>query len=194
MIRLCVSIFPQVARQYAPLMLTLAVIGVIYGAAITLRQTNLKRLIAYSSISHMGFVLLGIFALSQTSLVGASLQMVSHGLITGLLFAVAGIIMQNTGEQEIPRWAGLARQMPASRYLLYSGRAGRSGAALHQRFRGRVHHLPGQFHQHRSRRGQDFCPYRAAGRAAGGGLHFVADPARILRPGVARVQRGERRK
>ena len=122
MIRLCVSIFPDIAKQYAPLMLTLAVIGIIYGGALALRQTNLKRLIAYSSISHMGFVLLGIFALGQTSLVGASLQMVSHGLITGLLFAVAGIVMQNTGEGEIPRLGGLARQMPsAATFFILAG-------------------------------------------------------------------------
>ncbi len=114
MIRLCVSIFPEIARQYAPLMLTLAVISVIYGALVALRQTHLKRLIAYSSISHMGFVLLGIFALNQTSLIGASLQMVSHSLITALLFGTAAIITHNTGESDIRRLGGLARQMPAT--------------------------------------------------------------------------------
>ena len=127
MIRLCVSLFPDIARQYAPIMLTLAVIGIIYGGAMALRQTNLKRLIAYSSISHMGFVLLGIFALGQTSMVGASLQMVSHGLITGLLFAVAGIIMENTGEQEIPRLGGLARQMPSAATFFILGGLGALG-------------------------------------------------------------------
>ena len=127
MLRLCVSIFPQIAKQYAPLMLTLAVIGIIYGGALALRQTNLKRLIAYSSISHMGFVLLGIFALSQTSLVGASLQMVSHGLITGLLFAVAGIIIENTGEPDIARLGGLARQMPSSATFFILGGLGALG-------------------------------------------------------------------
>ncbi|MCR4393951.1 MAG: NADH-quinone oxidoreductase subunit M, partial [Dehalococcoidales bacterium] len=79
MIRLCVSIFPAAARTYAPIFVTLAVIGILYGAAVTLRQTDVKRMIAYSSVSHMGYVLLGIFALSQVSLVGASLQMFSHG-------------------------------------------------------------------------------------------------------------------
>ena len=87
MIRLCVTIFPQVAQQYAPLLVALAIISVLYGAAVTLRQTDLKRLIAYSSISHMGYVLLGIFALGQVSMTGAALQMFSHGVVTGLLFA-----------------------------------------------------------------------------------------------------------
>ncbi|MFC1592820.1 NuoM family protein [Candidatus Omnitrophota bacterium] len=112
MIRVCVSIFPQIARDYAPLLLTLAVISVLYGAAITLRQTDLKRLIAYSSVSHMGFVLLGIFALGKVSLTGAALQMVSHGLLTGLMFAVAGLTMHNVGERNLNRLGGLARQIP----------------------------------------------------------------------------------
>jgi len=112
MIRICVSIFPDVARTFAPLFIILAVIGIIYGAAVTLRQTDLKRLIAYSSVSHMGYVLLGIFALSQVSLVGASLQMFSHGLITGLLFAMAGLVMHNAEERDLRKLGGLARQTP----------------------------------------------------------------------------------
>jgi len=111
-IRVCVSIFPQVAQQYAQLLVIFAVISVIYGAAVTLRQTDLKRLIAYSSISHMGFVLLGVFALSPVSLTGATLQMVSHGFITGLLFAVAGLLMHNTGERDLRKLGGLSRQVP----------------------------------------------------------------------------------
>jgi len=113
MIRVCVTIFPGVARNYAPILLALAVINVVYGAAVTLRQTDLKRLIAYSSISHMGFVLLGIFALGQVSLTGAALQMVSHGLITGLLFAMAGLVIHNAGERDLRKLGGLARYMPA---------------------------------------------------------------------------------
>jgi NADH-quinone oxidoreductase subunit M len=112
MIRVCVSIFPNVAQHYAPLLLALAVVNVIYGAAVTLKQTDIKRLIAYSSISHMGFVLLGIFSLSQVSLIGATMQMFSHGLITGLLFATAGIVMHNTHERDINKLGGLARQIP----------------------------------------------------------------------------------
>ncbi|MFC1991232.1 NuoM family protein [Chloroflexota bacterium] len=107
-----VSIFPDVAKTYAPLLLTLAVISILYGAAITLRQTDLKRLIAYSSVSHMGFVLLGVFALGQVSLTGAALQMVSHGLLTGLLFAMAGLTIHNVGERNLNKLGGLVRQMP----------------------------------------------------------------------------------
>ena len=112
MIRVLVGIFPETARDYAPIIVALAVVGVLYGAAVTLRQTDLKRLIAYSSVSHMGFVLLGIFALSQVSVTGATLQMVSHGLITGLLFAMVGLVYEKTHERSIPKLGGLARQMP----------------------------------------------------------------------------------
>lgn len=112
MIRLCVTIFPQTARSYAPLLVTLAIISVLYGAAVTLRQTDLKRLIAYSSISHMGYVLLGIFALGQVSLTGAALQMLSHGFITGLLFAVTGLLIHNADERDLRKLGGLVRQMP----------------------------------------------------------------------------------
>jgi NADH-quinone oxidoreductase subunit M len=127
MIRICLSIFPQVAQDYAPLLLTLATINIVYGAAVTLRQTDLKRLIAYSSISHMGFVLLGIFALGELSLVGASLQMFSHGIITGLLFAIAGIVMHNTGERNIGKLGGLARQTPAIAAIFTIGGLGAMG-------------------------------------------------------------------
>ena len=112
MIRLCITIFPDVAKTYAPILIILAVIGILYGAAVTMRQTDVKRLIAYSSVSHMGYVLLGIFALGQVSLVGASLQMFSHGVITGLLFATAGLMMRNVHERDIRKLGGLARQIP----------------------------------------------------------------------------------
>lgn len=112
MIRLCVTIFPEVALHYAPLLVALAVVSVLYGAAVTLKQKDLKRLIAYSSVSHMGYVLLGIFALSQVSLTGATLQMFSHGVITGLLFAMVGLVYDKAHERNLDNLGGLARQMP----------------------------------------------------------------------------------
>lgn len=112
MIRVCVSVLPQIAAQYAPIMCVLAVIGIIYGAAVTLRQTDLKRLIAYSSVSHMGYVLLGVFALNQVALAGAGLQMFSHGMITGLLFAMVGLVYDRTHTRDMNNLSGLARQMP----------------------------------------------------------------------------------
>jgi NADH-quinone oxidoreductase subunit M len=114
MIRICVSFFPDIAREFSVLFVTLAVIGIIYGAAVTLRQTDMKRMIAYSSVSHMGMVLLGIFAFSEVSMSGAVLQMVSHGLLTGLLFAMAGFTMHSAHERDLRKLGGLARQMPVA--------------------------------------------------------------------------------
>jgi NADH-quinone oxidoreductase subunit M len=112
MIRVCVSMFPGVAQAYAQPLLILALISILYGAAVTLVQTDIKRLIAYSSISHMGYVLLGIFALNQVSLTGAALQMFSHGVVTGLLFAMAGLVIHNIEVRDLRKLGGLARQVP----------------------------------------------------------------------------------
>jgi len=112
MIRLCVSMFPNQAQQYAQILIILALVGIIYGAAVTLMQTDIKRLIAYSSISHMGYVLLGIFALGEVSLTGAALQMFSHGVVTGLLFAMAGLVIHNIEVRDMRKLGGLARQVP----------------------------------------------------------------------------------
>jgi NADH-quinone oxidoreductase subunit M len=112
MIRLCVSMFPAAAVDYAQILIILALIGIIYGAAVTLMQKDIKRLIAYSSISHMGYVLLGIFALGQVSLTGAALQMFSHGIVTGLLFAMAGLVIHNIEVRDLSKLGGLVRQVP----------------------------------------------------------------------------------
>lgn len=124
MIRVNAAMFPDEALQFAPFILVLAVISIVYGGAVTLKQTDIKRLIAYSSISHMGFVLLGIFALGNLSMIGASLQMVSHGIITGLLFAITGVVMHNTHERSIPALGGLTNQMPRAAVIFILGGLG----------------------------------------------------------------------
>ncbi|MBN1366452.1 MAG: NADH-quinone oxidoreductase subunit M [Dehalococcoidales bacterium] len=111
-IRICVSFFPGVAQDWALPLCILAVISIIYGAALTLKQHDIKRMIAYSSVSHMGYVLLGVFALGMVSMTGAALQMFSHGILTGLLFAVAGLTMHNIHERDLRQMGGLARQIP----------------------------------------------------------------------------------
>ena len=114
MIRLCVTMLPEVAMRFAPVMGVLAAVGVLYGAAVTLRQKDLKRLIAYSSVSHMAYVLLGIFALTRISITGAVLQMVSHGIVTGLLFAMVGLVYDKTHDRNLDNLGGLARRMPVA--------------------------------------------------------------------------------
>ena len=119
MIRMAVGMFPESAQEYAWVLATIAVISVIYGAIVTVRQTDLKRLVAFSSISHMGYVLLGISsvvgvggAVSGVGLTGAAMQMFTHGTITGLLFLLVGLIYDKAHTRHIPDMGGLAARMP----------------------------------------------------------------------------------
>ena len=117
MIRVLVTMFPEVTRDYAWFLVTLAVVSIIYGAIVTIRQSDLKRLIAFSSISHMGLVLLGIGSVaaatvSPVGLNGAAMQMFTHGTITGLLFLVVGLVYEKTHTRYIPDLGGLASRMP----------------------------------------------------------------------------------
>ncbi len=111
-LRILVTLMPQTAKDYGVWLATLAAISVIYGAVLTIRQKDLKRLVAYSSVSHMGYVLLGIAALGHVSLNGAALQMFTHGTITGLLFVMVGLIYDRTHTRDIDQLSGLAHTMP----------------------------------------------------------------------------------
>ena len=111
MLRL-VAMMPDTAQDYAVWMASLAAISILYGAFVTLRQKDLKRLIAYSSVSHMGYVLLGIAALGQVGMTGAALQMFSHGMITGLLFVMVGLIYDRAHTRDIDELSGLAHVTP----------------------------------------------------------------------------------
>jgi NADH-quinone oxidoreductase subunit M len=111
-LRFSLPLFPQAAMAMVPVMLTLSVIAIIYGAVICLAQTDLKRLIAYSSVSHMGFVTLGIFALNTQGLEGGILQMLNHGIVTGALFLSVGIVYDRTHTRKIADYGGLATVMP----------------------------------------------------------------------------------
>ncbi|HMF76391.1 MAG TPA: NADH-quinone oxidoreductase subunit M [Bryobacteraceae bacterium] len=113
LIRFVLPLFPGPVREFAPAMMTLGVIGVLYGAFLAVSQHDLKRLIAYTSVSHMGFVLIGIFAGNETALAGAFIQMVSHGISTGAMFILAGALQQRMHTREISRMGGLWTTMPA---------------------------------------------------------------------------------
>jgi NADH-quinone oxidoreductase subunit M len=112
LIRILVGILPDQFERYDVYLAALAAASVIYGAILTMRQTDLKRLIAYSSVSHMGYVLLGVSALGQVGLTGASLQMFTHGTITALLFVMVGLVYDRTHTRQIQDLGGLAHIMP----------------------------------------------------------------------------------
>jgi NADH-quinone oxidoreductase subunit M len=111
-IRFAVPLYPSAAETFAPVIIVLSLIAIIYGAIVALVQPDLKRLVAYSSVSHMGFVTLGIFVFDQHGLQGAILQMVNHGLITGALFLCVGIIYERTHDRTIAKMSGLAGRTP----------------------------------------------------------------------------------
>src|SRR5207247_8063395 len=100
------TLFPDASRQFAPLLIVLAIIGIIYGAMVAAVQKDLKSLVAYSSVSHMGFIVLGIFAFSQQAMSGAVLQMVNHGLATGALFLLVGFLYERRHRRVISEFGG----------------------------------------------------------------------------------------
>jgi NADH-quinone oxidoreductase subunit M len=112
MLRFNLGLFPEQSRRNASWIMVLALIGIIYGALVAMVQPNLKKLIAYSSISHLGFVVLGIFSFTQAGLDGATYVMLAHGVSTGALFMLAGILYERKHTYEIAEFGGLATPMP----------------------------------------------------------------------------------
>src|SRR5437870_4862181 len=112
LLRFNFGLFPNASRQFAPIMITLAVIGIIYGALVAMVQPDVKRLVAYSSVSHMGFVVLGLFSFTEQGMQGALYQMLNHGVSTGALFLFVGMIYERRHTRMILDFGGLARPMP----------------------------------------------------------------------------------
>lgn len=112
LLRFVLPLFPQASQELAPLMLTLAGIGVIYGAMLAFVQTDLKRLVAYSSVSHMGFVLLGCFAFNMYALQGAMMQMLAHGISTSALFVLVGMIQHRFHTRDLNQLGGIWQLLP----------------------------------------------------------------------------------
>jgi len=111
-LRFVLPFFPDATAKYGTLLIALAVIGVIYGALVAWVQPDMKKLVAYSSVSHLGFCVLGIFALNQTAIEGSILQMVNHGLSTGALFLLVGVVYERRHTRLLADYGGLARSMP----------------------------------------------------------------------------------
>jgi NADH-quinone oxidoreductase subunit M len=128
MIRLCLPLFPDASQWATPAVITLAVIGILYGALLAIGQTDMKRLIAYTSISHFVFIVLGIFAMTTQGQSGATLYMVNHGFSTAALFLIAGFLISRRGSRLIADYGGVQRVAPllAGAFLV----AGLSSLAL----------------------------------------------------------------
>ncbi len=118
LLRFCLPLFPQASITFAPYISVLAVIGIIYGALVSMVQKDMKKLVAYSSVAHLGFVVLGIFAMTQEAVQGAIIQMVNHGLSTGALFLLVGVLYERTHTREISEYGGIARLVPVYSFML----------------------------------------------------------------------------
>ena len=118
LIRFCLPIFPHATLSFAPLLMWIGLIGLIYGAFLAWAQQDLKKLVAYSSISHLGYVVMGTFALNQIALEGSVLQMISHGLATPALFLLVGMIYERRHTRQIAEFGGIARVMPRFAFFL----------------------------------------------------------------------------
>ena len=119
--RFCLPLFPEAARYFAPYIIIFALIGIVYGALVAMVQPDLKKLVAYSSVSHLGFVVLGIFSFNQQALDGAVYQMLNHGVSTGALFLLAGMLYDRRHTHLISEFGGLATPMPVlSGFFLFT--------------------------------------------------------------------------
>ncbi|GAA0968295.1 NADH-quinone oxidoreductase subunit M [Acrocarpospora macrocephala] len=128
MLRFCLELFPEASKWATPVVIALAVIGIVYGAIVAIGQTDIKRLIAYTSISHFGFIAMGVFAMTQNGAAGSALYMVNHGFATGALFLIAGFLIYRRGSAFISDYGGVQKVAPilAGTFLV----AGLSGLSL----------------------------------------------------------------
>jgi len=111
-VRFSLPLFPEATMHFMPYLVLLAVVGIVYGALTAMMQPDMKKLVAYSSVSHLGFVMLGVFALNQQGIQGGILQMINHGLSTGGLFLIVGLIYERRHTRMIKDFGGLSKQMP----------------------------------------------------------------------------------
>ena len=144
-LRFCLPLFPHATIAFAPWLLALALVGIIYGALLAWAQEDMKKLVAYSSISHLGFVVLGLFALDRVAMTGGLLQMVNHGLSTGALFLLVGVVYERRHTRRIEDFGGLARSMPRFAFFLMVATLASIGLPLTGGFVGEFMILAGTF-------------------------------------------------
>ncbi len=148
MLRFCLPLFPAASRTLAPEIAVLAIIGIIYGALVSMVQTDLKRLVAYSSVSHLGFVVLGIFAMNATAMQGSVYQMLNHGVSTGALFLLVGMLYDRRHTFAIREYGGLATPMPVLAFFFLFASLSSLGLPMLNGFIGEFLILTGTWQQH----------------------------------------------
>ena len=148
MLRFCLPLFPNASHRFAPAIAVLAIIGIVYGALVAMVQVDLKRLVAYSSVSHLGFVVLGIFAFQTISIQGAVYQMLAHGISTGALFLGVGMLYDRRHTHLIKEFGGLATSMPVLAALYLFACFASAGLPMLNNFVGEFLILAGTFQKH----------------------------------------------
>jgi NADH-quinone oxidoreductase subunit M len=148
MLRFCLPMFPDASRRFAPAIAVLAIIGIIYGALVAMMQSDLKRLVAYSSVSHLGFVVLGIFAFQATAMEGSIYQMLNHGISTGALFLGVGMLYDRRHTHMIREFGGLATPLPALAGLYLFVSLSSAGLPMLNGFVGEFLILAGTYQKH----------------------------------------------
>jgi NADH-quinone oxidoreductase subunit M len=148
-LRFNLPLFPQAAVKLAPWMAGLAVIGIIYGAAVSYAQKDIKKLVAYSSVSHLGFCTLGIFSLNHAGIAGSVIQQINHGISTGMLFLIVGVIYERRHTREIKDYGGLAHVMPNFAFVFAFAMLSSVGLPLLNGFVGEFTILAGAFQANR---------------------------------------------
>ena len=147
-LRFSLPMFPVASHEFAPLIFTLSVVAIIYTSLVALMQEDVKKLIAYSSVAHMGFVTMGIFAATTQGVAGGIFQMISHGIVSGALFLCVGVVYDRMHTREIAFYGGLVNRMPLYAALLHGVHARQCRLARHLRLHRRVpvadRHLQGQ--------------------------------------------------
>lgn len=148
-VRWAIPIFPEAANQWAWIFLAVGTIGIIYGAWVAMVQPDIKKLVAYSSVSHMGYVMIGMFAFNEQGLSGALFQMLNHGISTGALFLLIGMIYERTHSREISKYGGLATAMPLYTIFFFIALLSSIAVPLTNGFVGEFLILLGTFQSHK---------------------------------------------
>jgi len=147
-VRYSLPLLPNASMYFAPLMIALSILAILYGACVTIAQKDMKKLVAYSSVSHMGFVMLGIFVFNPEGLKGGLLQMINHGISTGALFLLVGMIYERTHQRMIEDYSGLVRVMPVYAIFFLVVALSSMGMPVTNGFIGELYVLIGAFKAH----------------------------------------------
>ena len=147
-VRYSLPLLPNASMYFAPLMIALSILAILYGACVTIAQKDMKKLVAYSSVSHMGFVMLGIFVFNLEGIKGGLLQMINHGISTGALFLLVGMIYERTHQRMIEDYSGLVRVMPVYGIFFLVVALSSMGMPVTNGFIGELYVLIGAFKAH----------------------------------------------